>query len=835
VQVAGDEDGGRRIELAATDEVSRGELWLAMERAAVEAPLPPPALTRSSGEGAIPARGQDTEAARLERLAFIRRQTGESLDSLEHTDLIAKRLTGNIENLVASVEIPVGLAGPLWFRGEHVRGAIYAPLATSEGTLVAAATRGARAVTRSGGVRTRVLAQRMMRVPLFVLSSLHGAILFADWVRDHFPDLREQTRRVSQHAELLAVEPTVLGRQVHVSFQYETGDAAGQNMTTSCTWHACQWLMRQVQHFDELVFDNFIIEGNMSGDKKVNFQSLLSGRGTRVIAGALLARDVVEQVLKVTPEQLVKTNFAAMTGGVSVGMVGYNVNVANIVAAVFAATGQDMASVHESSLGQLHVELGEDGLQVSMLMPSLIVGTVGGGTHLPRQQDLLRILGCGGSGKSARLAEIIAGFCLALDLSTLAAIAGGQFAHAHERLGRNRPVQWLRKEELDAGLFETGLRRSLDDDRLTVNEVVERSDVALGSSILTELTARKVNKLVGHFPYRLHTRSGSGAAQSVDVIVKVKPIDDEVILMTQNIASMCGRFLGESFGRHRGRTDFVRCDVRELAVYQQTDPRFVEHAPRVYGMLQDDSREVFLLVLELLEDVQLLDTADDVSRWQPEHIEAALEGIAQVHSIWYGREQELARKPWIGFVHGADSMAQMADLWNGLATHARQEFPEWIQRRDLAVVRELVRTVQDWWGELEGLPKTLIHNDFNPRNICFRSSAEGLRLCAYDWELATIGPPQRDLVELLAFVLPPTVDEATVDRYVEHHRRCLAEATGQPIGAESWRAGYGLCLRDYTINRLQLYLMAHTFRHYRFLERVVGTVRRLMEIETALV
>ncbi len=115
-------------------------------------------------------------------------------------------------------------------------------------------------------------------------------------------------------------------------------------------------------------------------------------------------------------------------------MVGYNINVANVIAAVFAASGQDIASVHESSVAQLHVQSVNDGLYASMLLPSLVVGTVGGGTALPRQQQLLELMDCAGPGKAGRLAEIIASYCLALDLSTMSAIVSGQFASAHERL-----------------------------------------------------------------------------------------------------------------------------------------------------------------------------------------------------------------------------------------------------------------------------------------------------------------------------------------------------------------------------------------------------------------
>ena len=120
-----------------------------------------------------------------------------------------------------------------------------------------------------------------------------------------------------------------------------------------------------------------------------------------------------------------------------------NLNMVNILAASFAATGQDIACVGESSGGMFSLahnpDLSKDGIVASLHIPSLIIGTIGGGTKLPTQAECLGIMGCVGAGKVRKFAEIIAGYCLALDLSTGAAIACGDFADSHNRFGRNRP------------------------------------------------------------------------------------------------------------------------------------------------------------------------------------------------------------------------------------------------------------------------------------------------------------------------------------------------------------------------------------------------------------
>jgi NADP-dependent 3-hydroxy-3-methylglutaryl-CoA reductase len=776
----------------------------------------------------IPARGVYTEQARLERLEWLRAQTDSLLAALQDTRLAPSRMAKNVENMIGAVEIPVGLAGPLLFRGQHVSGLIYGPLATTEGTLVASASRGASALTRSGGVRTRVLAQRMTRAPVFVVSSLGGAATFAEWVRPRLGELREQASRTSQHANLTGVRPVVLGRAVHVVFEYETGDAAGQNMTTACTWHACRWLLDQARSIDGVEIVDFLVEGNLSGDKKVTFESFLNGRGTRVIAEAELDADVVKRVLNVTPERLLHVHTLSQSGGLQGGMVGYSANVSNIVAGMFTALGQDIACVHESSPGHLQLEPAGEGVRATMLLSSLILGTVGGGTHLPAQRALLAMLGCEGPGGHSRLAEIVAGFCLGLDLSTIAAVASNEFASAHERLGRNRPVHHFSVDRLTADFFEPTLRRVYAERSLLV-DAVEPLSASIGSSIVTEHTARKVQKFVGFVPLRIHhvTR---GRDSFDDVIVKVKPLDEEVMLTVNSIAASCGPQLSSAYERFRGRTGFALTHLRELAIYEQDDERLTRHLPRLYRTYRDEPSEAYVLVIELLSDARLIDSAANPEAWCSEDIDVALRGLGSMHSVWLGRERELYRAPWLGEPPSSGGMVEMTELWEALAEHGAQEFPDLVGPHELALLHRLIDTLAEWWPRIEELPRTLIHNDFNPRNIALRERHGEWELCAYDPELATLHLPQHDLAELLCFVLDePT--EAQVAHHLEVHRDALEAHSGMFLDPHAWREGYALALRDLAINRFGLYLMGHRFRDYDFLAHALGTLWRLLALE----
>jgi hydroxymethylglutaryl-CoA reductase (NADPH) len=791
----------------------------------------------------IPARGLYTEDARLERLQYVRDNTDAKLERVAENTFEAKSLVSNIEAFIGSVEIPVGIAGPLHIKGGHADGLFYAPMATTEGALLASATRGATALSRSGGVNVRVIGQRMLRVPVFVLTDLNSALFFAEWVKDHYTEIAEQTRKYSNYANLVEVNIELMGRTVHVQFAYETGDAAGQNMTTTCTWQACQWIIEQMRQFTGIEFENFMIEANLSNDKKVTYNSFLKGRGVRVLAECLLTDEVCQKVLKVTPKQLFTAYNQFIGGSIAAGMIGMNINIANVIAAIFTATGQDIACVHESSIGQLYLELTDDNeVYATLRLPSLVVGSVGGGTSLAQQKECLELIGCAGPGCSHKLAEVIAGFCLALDLSTLAAIASDQFARAHEKLGRNRPVEFLKLGDLNSDFFTRAMqsynqRHAFEVDEVLVEGVKQIQVESKGSSIITELTAHKINKLVGHYPFELKL---AGLSESTKVMVKLKPLDDEVILMLNSMASMCDARLAHAYNEFKNGIGFKGCHIRELAVMAQTDERFVKNTPITYLAWQDESREAYVIVQELMEDMELMDSADDTSGWTEEHIHVAIRGIAEVHSIWFEREDELAEKDWIIDAPTAANMVEKTRLWEMLAAHSTEEFPEWLSEDDLNRFRDLLYSMKDWYSEIDAMPKTLIHNDFNPRNIAFRRHAPlagqdkaALSLCAYDWELATINIPQHDLAELLVFTLQPDFNPADVEAYIELHRIEFEVLIHKPIDAVQWRRGFTLSLWDLVINRFPMYAMAHTFRHYGFMDRTQATFRNLLDNENA--
>lgn len=368
------------------------------------------------------------------------------------------------------------------------------------------------------------------------------------------------------------------------------------------------------------------------------------------------------------------------------------------------------------------------------------------------------------------------------------------------------------------------LRLTSDREPLTVLSARQISAQTVGDSIITELSSWRFSNIRGLFPCRLEVRGPQqGSTRFMEVFIKSKPHDSEVIAIGRTVAQLCQAGLGDAFLRNAAMLGFAGCHVRELGIYAQRDSRFRKFTPACYGRLSDESGNRWVLALEYLSNVALIDTANDIRGWTPDYLYAAIDGLAALHAIWYQREDELVRQPWLGPYPTVDGMAGAVDLWERLAEFSGPLFHEWLGQEVVGLQREFIEDIGGWWSELQDMPRTLIHQDFNPRNIAFRHDRSGPRLCVYDWELATLGVPQRDLVELLCFVLPPGCSADVIGDCVEHHRAALEQATGKAIDKSEWRRGFELSLRDLLVNRLAMYTLINRFRRQEFLQRITST------------
>lgn len=339
----------------------------------------------------------------------------------------------HIENCIGAVKIPIGIAGPLRVRGVFASGDYYVPLATTEAALVASYSRGANVITTAGGCVSVLLHEGVSRTPGFAFRSLVSAGLFAVWCHEHRTELRSAAAQTTRHGELTDVGIAMEGNHVYLLLEFATGDASGQNIVTIATQFVCEYIAQNCPLKAEYSF----VEANLSGDKKATAHSFINVRGKKVSAEVTLPRTLVEERLHTTPELLEQYWRMSAIGAIQSGSIGAQGHFANAFAALYIACGQDPACVAESAVGVTRMEITRDGdLYVSVTLPSIMVGTVGGGTSLPTQKACLEILGMAGPGHAQALAEICGALALAGEISLTSAICANEFAGAHQKLAR---------------------------------------------------------------------------------------------------------------------------------------------------------------------------------------------------------------------------------------------------------------------------------------------------------------------------------------------------------------------------------------------------------------
>jgi len=383
-----------------------------------------------------------TEHTDSDTAAAVRRQVVEAAadadcEAIGDYSFPAAVAEPNIENMIGTVQVPLGVVGPVDINGAALDDERYLPLATTEGALLASVNRGCSVINKAGGATARVTKAGMTRAPVFRVTDVAEALALVEWVRDNEAALREAAEETTNHGELQDVTPYVVGNNVYLRFQYDTKDAMGMNMVTIATKAACEVVER------ETAASLVALSGNLCTDKKPAAINAVEGRGRSVTADVVVPSEVVADSLDTTPEAIAEINTRKnLLGSAKAGALGFNAHVANPVAAMFLATGQDEAQVVEGANAITTAEETDDGdLYMSVSLASLEVGTVGGGTKLPTQSEALDILGVAGGGDPAgsnadALAEAIAVGALAGELSLLAALGSRHLSSAHESLGR---------------------------------------------------------------------------------------------------------------------------------------------------------------------------------------------------------------------------------------------------------------------------------------------------------------------------------------------------------------------------------------------------------------
>jgi hydroxymethylglutaryl-CoA reductase (NADPH) len=382
----------------------------------------------------LPSITDSSREALLERRRRLR-ESGYCIEEISGTgaEVDPASLQGSIEGFLGFAQVPLGVAGPVRINGTAARGDFLVPFATSEGTLVASFQHAFNAINRCGGVSAVCREQQVSRAPCFEFASLAEAHAFACWLPSRLALLQETAATTSRYCRLQTAHVSVVGNTTYVLFEFFTADAAGQNMVTLATQAIC----------DQLIADatppprSWLMESMLSGDKRATPVAFRSTRGRNVSAELVLQPKQLARYWRTDAEKMERAWRQAVNGAAQTGAVGLQGNVANALAAMFIACGQDVACVAEATTALTRVERTRTGeVYASITLPNLIVGTVGGGTYLPTARECLSMLGCNGSGLARKFAEICAVVALAGEVALVGAMASGQFASAHATGGR---------------------------------------------------------------------------------------------------------------------------------------------------------------------------------------------------------------------------------------------------------------------------------------------------------------------------------------------------------------------------------------------------------------
>ncbi len=380
----------------------------------------------------LPPRGYSKQHTEKRRKWLVEK-TGFYLNEAPPDD--PENLKGIIENHVGFLQVPMAVAGPLKISGTYAHGEYYIPLCTLEGTLCMSMTRGLYLTYLSGGFKTTHIKQELSRSPMFRFKEIHETTRFTKWIDENFEQIKKTAESTTNHGKLLRIDTYIIQDSVILDFVYNTAEAAGQNMVTMATFEACKFIKEKYQSEQ---FIRYYIESNFNCDKNPAYKTILQGRSHQVVASALIKSKFFKRLLHCTPEDYVEAwSKCSSRGSLIAGIVGKNMHVANALAAIYLATGQDIACVAENAVGTAEYELrNKDDLYATLTMPSISVGTVGGGTRLKQQKANLEMLGCSGKNSSKKLAEIVCACALALELSLGGAIVSDEFAQSHAEYGR---------------------------------------------------------------------------------------------------------------------------------------------------------------------------------------------------------------------------------------------------------------------------------------------------------------------------------------------------------------------------------------------------------------
>ena len=382
--------------------------------------------------------------------------------------------------------------------------------------------------------------------------------------------------------------------------------------------------------------------------------------------------------------------------------------------------------------------------------------------------------------------------------------------------------------QFTSAFFQHCLQQTFDDPTAQVHSaqfLAPGAKLVVDAKYETHSSAR----IIGFQQYKLvYQRHGQRCERKV--LVKSKQNEHELLEAVTKVFLDYGLDSSVSIPDYFApAAGFEKCDIKEIEIYrmQITSPTYRKYQPELLGFYVDKAQQDYIIIMECLDDT-CLSTNMDLSQWDREAIETTIDAMAELHAVWYRKVESLAQQPWMSPPLTTTRMEALWPLWQALAHGARRYLGDFITKTDLETHLSLLKTLPQWWSQIEKLPKTLIHNDFVPKNVGIKKAQEGMSPCLFDWEESIIHLPQRDLCEFLCYVLPQNVSTEDVVPFIERHRVKLEQCSNQTIDPVEWQQGFGLCLNDYFINRLALEVLIEELEP-RNIAKVYRTLRQFME------
>ncbi len=399
-----------------------------------------------------------------------------------------------------------------------------------------------------------------------------------------------------------------------------------------------------------------------------------------------------------------------------------------------------------------------------------------------------------------------------------------------------KDIYWVTSEgylEFSPEFFQECMRGYRDDPGLAVVSARYLGEVGVTATTRMKYTGIS-GKLLGLFHYEIEYRA-HGELRKVEILVKSKTHYRELVQRLAAVLVSSGIEVTDVAGL-LARTELYNTHMKEINVFrmQKTVPAFTQVLPAVYGTYVDDERQRYVVLEEFLTDAYVMQDYRDLSYWTRDRIAHCVVDFAAMHAPFYANVDALVREGWLGKTMDATTMTELTPLWTAYAEKLRHYEGGLFDAHYLERHRGWIKTLPDWWGRIDALPKTLIYNDAQIRNLAVRNPATRPQLVLFDWECASIQLPQRDLVEFLSYAISDSITDAEIADFIETAREELARRTKREIDRHAWREGCRYSIWDLHVNRMACQLVLHISLNRPDIERVFrASMRILSGLESA--